>query len=289
MRSEDSKILRSLESLSIKTKSLLKSASSSKEHDAINYSLGYLGALANSVSDKAQIFGIEPWHIVHKNAPLSAPGEYLLRIKDSAGEPMPPYPAIITFYNNNLMADIDTALFLCALNQFKNSDEKQISFNISSCSLQDPDFIKTALNRVEAIDFDPKKKIILEIHETTPNTQISPKVIELFKKFDISFAIDDIGLSMNDVFRLSAFENMADFVKIDRSCIQAPPENPNSLDHALSLVSTTFPDATIIAEGVQSADHAFELLQNHPEIHYVQGLYLPKRVEFSKQWRDCSV
>ena len=48
------------------------------------------------------------------------------------------------------------------------------------------------------------------------------------------------------------------------------------------------PDAVLVAEGVKSAQHAQEILSFHPEIKYVQGLYLPGREEFAREWKDLS-
>jgi hypothetical protein len=39
-----------------------------------------------------------------------------------------------------------------------------------------------------------------------------------------------------------------------------------------------------VAEGVQNAEHAREILAHHPNIKYVQGMHLPDRETFQKQW-----
>jgi EAL domain-containing protein (putative c-di-GMP-specific phosphodiesterase class I) len=179
---------------------------------------------------------------------------------------------------------MDAILCLSALNQFKIGKEKQVSINVSGRSLQNNDFVKSVLAKIESLNLTRFQQIILEIHESNAVVAISPKIAAMFRKLNVGFAIDDVGLSMNDVFRLSAFENVADYIKLDRQCVSAHPEDPRALPHILSLAKSLLPNAQFVAEGVQSADHAREILANHPNIRYVQGMHLPDRETFQKQW-----
>ncbi len=181
---------------------------------------------------------------------------------------------------------MDTILCLCALNQYKYGKEKQVSINVSGRSLLKNDFVKAILAKIESLKLNRFQKIILEIHESNAVVTISPKIASMFRKLDVGFAIDDVGLSMNDVFRLSAFEHIADYIKLDRQCVSAHPEDPRALPHILSLAKSLLPKAQFVAEGVQSADHAREILANHPNIHYMQGMHLPDRETFAKQWNN---
>jgi EAL domain-containing protein (putative c-di-GMP-specific phosphodiesterase class I) len=54
----------------------------------------------------------------------------------------------------------------------------------------------------------------------------------------------------------------------------------------MAFINATLPAATIVAEGVKTAEHAAELRRHHPTIQYVQGLYLPDRATFAGQWAE---
>lgn len=270
----DTLLLLRIENLIQSFQKKVKDAEGQANEDELVYGLRALVALANMILHNEDIFGIEPWHVVVKNAPLSQPGEMLLRVKDFKGKPMPPYPAIMAFYQNGYTADIDTVLFLAALRQFQSSDEKQVSINISARSLRDPDFVKTTLKRLENLELNTDEKIIIEIHESTPNLSMSRQVLDLYKGLGVSFAIDDVGLNMNDVMRLSEFEGLAEYIKIDRSAVCAKEDENNALKQVVSFIRTLMPSTIMVAEGVKNAQHAFEIKEKYADIAYVQGLYL---------------
>jgi EAL domain-containing protein (putative c-di-GMP-specific phosphodiesterase class I) len=280
----DPVLLRRIEDLIHKTMALAEKADDEAAHQSYEYAMKCLLALADAVLQGKDVFGIEPWHPVHEDVPLSAPGEMLLRVRDAQGAALAPYPAIMTFYQNNLTAEIDGVLFLYALSQFARSDERQVSINISARSLRNADFIKTILARRAALLLPPEKKVIIEIHESTPHLKMSAHLLKLLRSAGFAFAIDDVGLSMNDVLRLSDFENIADYIKLDRRSVQASPERPYSLDHVVAFITATLPNTVMVAEGVRSMEQARALHEFHPAIRYVQGLYLPDRSTFAAEW-----
>ncbi len=274
----DTDLLRRIENLIRSFQKHVSDAEGKQSEEQMVYALRTLVALANMVLKQQDVFGIEPWHIISPYAPLSMPGEMLLRVKDFKGEPMPPYPAIMAFYDNGFTAQIDAILFLAALEQFdrmrKEGTEKQLSINISARSLRDSDFVKATLARLESLQLNSDEKIIIEIHESSPHLSMSRQVLELYKALDVGFAIDDVGLNMNDVLRLAEFEGLAEFVKIDRHSVCAQDGQANALAQVMSFVRTLMPDVVAVAEGVKSEAHAFEIAQDYPDIQYVQGLYL---------------
>jgi EAL domain-containing protein (putative c-di-GMP-specific phosphodiesterase class I) len=283
----DSELLRRIETISLKINGFYERAEDAAKKNAALYAARSLLALARSIESAAPVFGIEPWHPIQDRVPLSAPGEMLLRLKDEKGDPLPPYPAIMAFYDNGLAAEIDTILVLAAVNQFVDSAEQQVSVNVSGKCLRDPDFIKTVLPKIEGLRLHKNRKIIFEIHESDAGEAMSQRVLKLCRKIGIAFAIDDVGLSLSDIFRLSEFESIADFVKLDKKSVGTRPGDKGSLDHVMALIHATLPHATIVAEGVKSAEHAATLLKHHSNIHYVQGLYLPDRRTFAKDWAEA--
>lgn len=244
--------------------------------------------LANMVLKQQDVFGIEPWHILSSRAPLSAPGEMLLRLKDYKGEPISPYPMIMAFYASGYTAQIDGILFLAALGQFareslKPKGVRQVSINISARSLRDADFVKVTIERLESLRLTPEQKIIIEIHESSPHLTMSRQVLELYKMLGVSFAIDDVGLNMGDVLRLAEFEELAEFIKIDRHAVCAHEGASNALPEVMKFMRALMPGAIMIAEGVQTPEHAATIARAYPEIVYAQGLYLTNDREKFKQ------
>ncbi len=270
----DTELLRRIEDLIRSFQGQVKDAEGSDREESMVYGLRVLVALANMVLQKEDVFGIEPWHIISAHASLSCPGEMLLRVKDFKGENMAPYPAIMAFYENGYTAAIDGILFLAALGQFERNQEKQVSINISARSLRDSDFVKCTLERLESLDLASDEKIIIEIHESSPHLTMSRQVLELYKVLGVGFAIDDVGLNMNDVLRLADFEGVAEFVKIDRHAVCAPEDEANSLEQVMSFMRVLMPDTVAVAEGVKDEIHAYQISQAYPDILYVQGLYL---------------
>ena len=275
----DKELLRRIEDLIRSFQRHVADSHGADNEDQMVYALRVLVSLANMVLQKQDVFTIEPWHIVSQYAPLSCPGEMLLRVRDFKGETMAPYPAIMAFYNNGYTPQIDGILFLAALGQFSRCDEKQVSINISARSLRDADFVKCTLGRIESLDLASDEKIIIEIHESTPHLAMSRQVLELYKSQGVGFAIDDIGLNMNDVLRLADFEGLAEFVKIDRHAVNAAAGEANALPQVMSFVRTLMPEAVAVAEGVTSETQAFEISKGYADIHYVQGLYLTQERE----------
>ena len=285
MNKDTENLLSRVETLSSKIRRLGQNAMKSEQRQQADYAGECLGALAVMITEEKPIFHSEPWHRLADDLALSDAGEMLLRLKSPEGRPLPPYPAIMTFYGNGLAEELDTILCLCALDQFRRQNiERQVSVNISSRTLQNRDFVETILAKLEAVKLSPDEKIILEIHESNAALAIDESVIDRFRAFDVKFAIDDVGVSANDVFRFSACANMADFIKLDRAILNAHSRSA-SLKQALSLIRKALPGVAMVAEGVKNAEHAREALTLCPELQYVQGMHLPDRETFRQQWK----
>ncbi|MAF97471.1 MAG: hypothetical protein CMH26_02420 [Micavibrio sp.] len=279
MRSKDAydiELLRRIEGLIRSFQGLVKDSHGQENEVELVYGLRVLVSLANMVLRNEDIFTIEPWHIISADAPLSRPGEMLLRVRDYKGEVMPPYMAIMAYYKNGFGAAIDAILFLAALWQFQRYEtERQVSINISARSLRDSDFVKCSLERLEGLELEPDQKIIIEIHESAPHLSMSRHVLDLYDKFGVSFAIDDVGLNMSDIMRLGEFDGLVEYLKIDRHTVCGPEGSSNSLGNVVEFVRSLMPDVVMVAEGVRDANHAYEISKAFSDIIYVQGLYLP--------------
>jgi len=275
----DKELLSRIESLLVVYRRFVKDGEDTPQEESLVYGLRGLVNLANMVLRDKIAFTMEPWHAIGEKPKLTQAGEMLLRLKDYKDDPMPPYPFIMAFYGNGFVPQLDTILVLAALRRVEKDERfRQVSINISAKSLRDADFVKVVLERLEEMEllYHPEQKIIFEIHESSVELAMSRKVLELFRSVGVGFAIDDVGMSMDDVMRLSEFEGIADYIKIDRHCVLGKAEDPNNLANVMSFIRTMLPGTVVIAEGVQSADHAQAILREYPDIDYVQGLYLPE-------------
>ena len=292
-----------IENLVQKINNLYNHIMTADKKSELSCTLPALKALHNHIADNTQIFGYEMWYPLldsyysngngkdGDNNYANNPVEMLLRLKDSKGDDISPYPVIMAMYNNGLAEDIDTILFLCALRQFKMSNYKLVSINISARSLLSSDFIKTILPALETmrLETNGKKETIIEIHESAPTLVMSKHILSMFHRFGAHFAIDDVGLSLNDVFRFSEFDGIANYIKIDRHMVCSPPDSENSLPCVISFIKSILPDSVLVAEGVESVEQAYDLHRQYPQLDYVQGKFLPKPEEFMHLWNNIRV
>ena len=256
--------------------------------ERLQKALGHLDDLQNMVQRGDAVFGYEPWHPM-QNAPRNnGPAEMLLRIKDGGGRPVSPYEFVMSFYETGLSAELDLLLLLCAMRQFEADSEESVSVNISSQSLVNKEFIRTILDNLESDNHQKHgpDALILEIHESATRQRMSREVLGRFAKAGIGFAIDDVGLNMGDVFRLAEFDDIARYIKIDRKCVCSPMDKSETLPNVLSFIELTLPGAVIVAEGVQDTRHAYEIAREFKNIHYGQGLYMPARETFEREWSN---
>lgn len=290
MNRYEKEILRRVEGLITVFQSLVADAEGRKEEESLVYGLRALVCLANMIMRRQEIFGVETWHAISGSAPLSMPGEMLLRLVNYRGEPMPPYPAIMAFYENGFTAAIDSILFLAALEQFRKAPWKEISVNVSARSLRDPDFVRTTLARLETLELDDGRKIIMEIHESMPHLAMSRQVLELYSAMGVGFAIDDVGLNINDALRMGEFEGIAGYIKVDRRAVNAPPGASNNLAKVMGFIRTLVPGAVVVAEGVKNADQALYIHEAFPDVQYVQGVRLPPSADgFALEYHNAKV
>ncbi len=278
----DKELLGQIERLITQFQPLVKEAEGSKAEESFVYGLRALVCLAGMILREDDVFGIEAWHSLSSETTLIKPVEMLLRLQTFQGKPMPPYPAIMAFYNNGFTAGIDSILFLAGLQQFQRHIKKQgkyntVSINISARSLRDPEFVRITMDRLEILQLKKRtdRKIIIEIHESTPHLTLSRQILALYKNLGVSFAIDDVGLNMDDIMRLSEFEGMTEYIKIDRHAVNSPEK----LRQTMSFITTIMPEVHIIAEGVKTPEQALKISQDFPDIHYVQGRSLPESHE----------
>ncbi|MCC6598715.1 MAG: EAL domain-containing protein [Alphaproteobacteria bacterium] len=279
MNKYDKEILRRIENLINSFQALIRDTDDEEPEEALVYGMRALVCLANMSMQGRDVFAVEPWHALCDDVPHDVPGEMLLRLVDYKEQPLAPYPAIMSFYDNGYTAAVDCILFLSALEQFTRSDWGQVSVNISARSLRDPDFVRATLSRLETLEIAGERKVIMEIHESMPHLAMSRQVLELYRALGVGFAIDDVGLNINDALRMGEFEGIAEYIKIDRRAVNAPMGASNALPKVMGFIRSLVPGAVVIAEGVKTAEQSVYIYETYPDIQYVQGLYLPDTLE----------
>lgn len=241
----------------------------------------YLEALTHMVEHGENIFGIETWHPLED--PTQSPAEMLLRLKNKQGQPLPPYPFVMLCYSQGLTAELDAILLLKGLQEFqtalRDQGTKQISLNVSARSLKDPDFMKLALDVLEKDGRD----VVFEIHETS-DTISNPDTLKLLRKKGVRFALDDVILNLGDMERLTQFEGLTSFMKLDHKLLTDSYYKP-LLGPTMSFIASSTEDNRIVAEGVKTVDDARLLHMQYPSIKFVQGRDLPDQKTFAKDWK----
>lgn len=245
----------------------------------------YCDALMRMVENDEILFDLEPWHALENARRRSS--EMLLRLRTKEGNPLSPYEFVTACYQNGLTAELDSILLAKGVHEFHlhwaGEGCERASINVSSLSLRNQDFIKTAMHILDGYG----ENIILEIHESSDSIT-NPGILRMFRKLGVQFALDDVMLNFGDVMRLNDFEGLTSFMKLDHKLLTDEKYRP-LLAPTIAFILTSVKDTRIIAEGVSSVDAAKQLYEDFPEIKFVQGRDLPDQMTFSKSWSGQAV
>lgn len=248
-------------------------------------------SLYSMVEGNIPVFGYEHWHGLDRGT-IGGPAELLLRLKDPKGEALSPYEFVMACYSGGLTAELDAILVLSALDQYsehlRDHGEKKVSVNMSArfLEMRNQGLIETILRALESLKLNTKtgESIIFEIHESAGDINVDPMILELFRKNGVQFAMDDVAMDGQDIYRFSGFSGFTDFVKIDHEFLKKSEEDPTFFAGMIDFIRGQAPGSTIVAEGVQNTEHARRLFEEFKHIGYVQGRYLPDRQTFSREW-----
>jgi len=179
---------------------------------------------------------------------------------------IPPLTFLPVINGTTLEIDVGNWVINTALNQaaiwVKQGIELEISVNISSAHLQSASFI-TELN--EALLRHPTvkaNKLQLEILESSDLGDIETirSIIQTCRELlDVKIALDDFGTGYSSLTHLRILH--VNVIKIDQSFIRDMLDDPNDyaiIEGIISLANSF--NRTVIAEGVETADHGTTLL-----------------------------
>ena len=206
--------------------------------------------------------------------------EILVRMRDPAGELIPPYQFLPLAENYNLMVDLDIHNLDAYFNFVQAHPEhlKTLSFvniNLGGETLIHPKFKKYILKRLEDAPSFPWHKIVLEVTEQSSvgSMQLAKEFIEVLQEKGMRVALDDFGTGY------ASFEYLKhmpfDVVKIDGAFIQDILDN--EIDHQITKNLATIAKLRhqeVIAEFVDSQAIVDELVALN--VDYGQGFYLGK-------------
>jgi diguanylate cyclase (GGDEF)-like protein len=153
-----------------------------------------------------------------------------------------------------------------------------ISFNASTGRLLAPDFLAT----LDAIAFEEPRRIAFEVLETVSVEQHGAPliyVLDALRERGFRIEIDDFGSDHASINGL--FEIAPETVKLDRTLSRRALTSERSMDTVRAIVSLAHSlDLTVVAEGVESQEHAEVLTRIGCNI--LQGFYFSRPMPVEK-------
>ncbi len=203
--------------------------------------------------------------------------EILLRMRDEAGEFVPPHAFIPAAERYNLMPSIDRWVIEEILNKFvcRSTDPVEqytLAVNVSGTTLNDARFLEMMLERLAEADV-PDNTLCFEVTETAAIANLSHVIhcMKTLRAQGCMFALDDFG---SGVSSLTYLKNLpVDFLKIDGSFVRNVIRD--SADHTVVEAIANMARALnvkTIAERVESSDVMKRLGQLG--ICYAQGYHI---------------
>ena len=180
---------------------------------------------------------------------------------------------------------IETALYQMEI--WKSRDiQLPVSVNIAAKQLQAVDFIDK-LKDVMSAHPAVKNQLELEVLETSALEDIAKvsDVIDACQKMGIGFALDDFGTGYSSLTYLKRLP--AETLKIDQSFIRDMLEDSNDLailDGILGL-AVAF-ERKVVAEGVETAEHARMLIRLGCELGQGYAIARPMPADMLDQWLE---
>lgn len=208
----------------------------------------------------------------HPERGLLAPGAFIGLVEDTP-----------------VMLEIGRWVMDSALSQMDNWLQQglhmPLSINISAVELRDPDFVNNLRDQLNAWPRVAPSMLELEVLETAALgdlAQIS-RVLDDCRKLGVSIAIDDFGTGYSS---LTYFKRLpAKVVKIDQSFVSGilrDPADLTILDGIVRLADAL--DRQLIAEGVETHEHAEMLLRIGCDLAQGYGIARPMPAEALRPW-----
>ena len=221
--------------------------------------------------------------------------EALLRVQDlERGLLSPGFPGefLPVMEDHPLTIEIGEWVIERALTQIEDWQasglDLPVSVNINSFHLQQPNFIERLRAMLGKHPRVKPSSLELEVLESGVLRDITKTsdILEKCHRMGVSIALDDFGTGYSSLTYLKQLP--ADFLKIDRSFVSGMLNNPEDLtivEGVLSLAAAF--GRKVIAEGVETSDHALMLLQFGCEVAQGYTFARPMPASDFPTWLDA--
>ncbi len=160
-----------------------------------------------------------------------------------------------------------------------------VSVNIAARHLMQSNF---AIRLAELLSFYPDvspRKLELEITETAVIEDISgvTQIMHSCKLLGVSFALDDFGVGYSSLTYLRRLP--IDIIKIDQSFVRDMLHDTDDLALIAGVISLSREfSRSVVAEGVETAEHGVQLLRMGCNVAQGYGIARPMRAELVEDW-----
>jgi len=160
-----------------------------------------------------------------------------------------------------------------------------VSVNISARQLQRDDFVSRLMERLAAYPEVAPEALELEVLETAALEDIArvSQVMEVCRNLGVSFALDDFGTGYSSLTYLKRLP--ANELKIDQSFVRdmlSDPEDMAIVEGIIGLAAAF--RRTVIAEGVETAEHGQLLLRLGCDLGQGYGIARPMPADDLLHW-----
>src|SRR5690606_28059504 len=160
-----------------------------------------------------------------------------------------------------------------------------VSVNIAARHLMQSNF---AIRLAELLSFYPDvspRKLELEITETAVIEDISgvTQIMHSCKLLGVAFALDDFGVGYSSLTYLRRLP--IDIIKIDQSFVRDMLHDTDDLALIAGVISLSREfSRSVVAEGVETAEHGVQLLRMGCNVAQGYGIARPMRAELVEDW-----
>ncbi len=246
------------------------------------------GALFNNLETlkealQAGRFSMHYQPIVHLVSGAPHHYEALIRMKDEAGNLMPPDVFIKVAEKFDLATRIDCMVVKACIKKLAELAEAGnpagLAINLSGRSVGNAELLALIKSSLSETGVDPGK-IIFEITETAAfhNLDLVRQFVREAKQLGCRFALDDFGVGFSSFYYIKQLD--IDYLKIDGSFIRNLLESANDLVFVQAMVEISrVYDMKVVAEWVENDKIA--ALLGRIGVDYGQGYH------FGKPMPDC--
>ena len=205
--------------------------------------------------------------------------EALLRLKDDAGQPVPPSDFIPIAEETGLIVPLGKLVLDRACRAAAKWPEKLgLAVNLSPGQFEEGGLVAAVRHALESSGLEPWR-LELEVTERTLMSEMDVVAMQLdrLKEIGVSIALDDFGTGYSSLSYIWKFP--FDKLKIDRSFVSKLAEGD---ERSLQVLKTVVALGEVLglgitAEGVETHGQASEIARLN--VHFVQGFFYGRPME----------